>query len=104
MSFTCLRTQQRLAAAMVVALGLPAISACAGSSPASTPLPAGVSAVHSASKTSGSGYSFQTINAPADPTTEVLGINNLSKLCGYYGNPSIGFVARPPYAPTKFIK
>ena len=102
MSFTCLRTQQRLAAAMVVALGLPAISACAGSSPASTPLPAGVSAVHSASKTSGSGYTFQTINAPADPTTEVLGINNLNKLCGYYGDPNIGFVTRHSY--VNFIK
>ncbi len=106
MSFTWLRTQQRLAAAIVVALGLPAVSACAGSSPASTPLPAGVSVGHSTGvkPSNGSGYTFITVDDPADPTTEVLGINNLSKLCGYYGNPSIGFVARPPYAPTKFIK
>jgi hypothetical protein len=103
MSFTYLRT--RLAAAIVVALALPAISACAGSSPASSPLPAGVSAANSgAVKTGGSGYTFQTINAPADPTTEVLGLNNLNKLVGFYGDPNVGFVARPPYAPTKFRK
>ncbi len=105
MSFTCLRTKQRLGAALVVALGLPAVSACAGSSPASTPIPAGVSVAHpTAVNNGGSGYNFQTINAPADPTTEILGLNNLSKIVGYYGNPNVGFVARPPYEPTKFRK
>ncbi|MFZ0682218.1 MAG: hypothetical protein WAM84_04970 [Candidatus Cybelea sp.] len=99
MSFTCLPMQQRFAAAIVVALALPAISACAGSSLASAPLPSGASAAHARIiEASGSGYTFQTVNDPADPTTEVLGINNLNKLCGYYGDPNVGFVTRNSYA------
>ncbi|MGA8795509.1 MAG: hypothetical protein WB526_00400 [Candidatus Cybelea sp.] len=105
MSFTRLRLQQRFAAAIVVALALPAISACAGSSLASAPLPSGASAAHSrVVEAGGSGYNFQTIDEPDDPTTEILGLNNLNKIVGYYGDPNVGFVARPPYTPTKFRK
>jgi hypothetical protein len=104
MSFTCLRTRQRLGAAFAVVLSLSAFSGCA-SSPASSPIPAGVSVARSLGvKPNGSTYDFKTINAPADPTTEILGINNLDKLCGFYGDPHIGFVVRPPYTPTKFLK
>ena len=106
MSFTTLQTQ-RFCAAIIIAISLPAVSACAGSSSASNPIPAGVAATHSTGVSpngSGSGYDFKTINDPSDPTTEILGTNTLSKLCEFYGVPNIGFVVRPPYTPTKFIK
>ncbi|MGA2760490.1 MAG: hypothetical protein ABSF08_09255 [Candidatus Cybelea sp.] len=104
MSFTCLRAPVRLGAALVIALGLPAISACSGSSQMANALPPGASVRHSAGVEPTSAYSFKTINDPADPTTEILGINNLGKICGYYGNPYVGFYARPPYTANKFYK
>jgi hypothetical protein len=104
MSFTCLWAPRRLGAAIVVALGLPAISACSGSSQMANAIPAAVSVRHDAGAKPNSAFNFTTINDPADPTTEILGINNLGKICGYYGSPSVGFVARPPYSTNKFKK
>ena len=54
-------------------------------------------------------FTYQTINDPNDPTTEILGINNLGKIVGYYGdgtasNPEIGFDAVSPYAAKNFHK
>jgi hypothetical protein len=51
-----------------------------------------------------SAFTFTTIEAPGGPPTEILGINNLSKLCGFYGNPAIGFTVRPPYNAKQFYK
>src|ERR1700689_2160535 len=107
MSFLHLDAQKRLWAVIVVALALPALSACASSSPGAGPIPAGVSAAHNSGVKPNSvsaPYSFQTINDPSDPTTEILGINNLSKLCGFYDNPSVGFTVRPPYEAKQFFK
>jgi hypothetical protein len=45
-------------------------------------------------------YSFKTLDNPDDPSfNELLGINNLGKIAGYYGsglpsNPSVGYVVR----------
>jgi hypothetical protein len=97
---TCLRAQQRLGAAIIVALSLPAISACSGSSPTAGPIP-GVSTAHSLAT---SEYNFKTIDDPADPTTEILGINNLNKIVGFYGSPAVGFGARAPYGAKNFLK
>ncbi|MGC9993046.1 MAG: hypothetical protein ABSD52_11725 [Candidatus Cybelea sp.] len=49
-------------------------------------------------------YSFTTIDAPFGSPTEVLGINNISRLCGFGGDPEVGFTARPPYTTNKFYK
>ncbi len=51
-----------------------------------------------------SAFTFATIDAPGGPPTEILGINNLSKLCGFYGDPSVGFTVRPPYEARQFRK
>jgi hypothetical protein len=51
-----------------------------------------------------SAFTFATIDAPSGPPTEILGINNLSKLCGFYGDPSVGFTVRPPYEAKQFFK
>jgi hypothetical protein len=51
-----------------------------------------------------SAFTFATIDAPGGPPTEILGINNLSKLCGFYGDPSVGFTVRPPYNAKQFYK
>jgi hypothetical protein len=104
MSFTCLWAPRRLGVAIVVALGLPAISACGGSSQMANAIPAAVSAHHNAGVKPNSAFNFTTINDPLDPTTEILGINNLGKICGYYGSPTVGFIARPPYLATQFHK
>jgi len=107
MSFLHLRAQKRLGAALVVALGLPALSACGTSSPGAAPIPAGVSAAHGSGvkpNSTAAPYSFQTVNDPSDPTTEILGINNRSRLSGFYGDPSIGFTVRPPYEADQFHK
>jgi hypothetical protein len=49
-------------------------------------------------------YSFTTIDAPFGPPTEILGINNLNRLAGFYGSPEMGFTVRPPYTPQRFYK
>jgi hypothetical protein len=51
-----------------------------------------------------SAFSFATIDAPGGPPTEILGINNLSRLCGFYGDPSVGFTVRKPYEAQQFHK
>jgi hypothetical protein len=50
-----------------------------------------------------SAFTFTTIDAPSGPPTEILGINNLSKLCGFYGDPRVGFTVRPPYEAKQFF-
>ncbi|MGA2760265.1 MAG: hypothetical protein ABSF08_08115 [Candidatus Cybelea sp.] len=49
-------------------------------------------------------YGFTTIDAPFGTPTEILGINNLSRLCGFYGDPEVGFTVRPPYSAKRFVK
>src|ERR1700677_5114458 len=107
MSVLHLRAQKRLGAAIIVALALPALSACGTSSQGAAAIPTGVSAGHSSGVKPNSvsaPYTFQTINDPSDPTTEILGLNNLSKLGGFYGAPACGFTARPPYNARQFYK
>jgi hypothetical protein len=76
-----------------------ATAACNGPSPvASSPtsfLGGAASGVHPRD-----GYSFKTLDNPDDPTfNELLGINNLGKISGYYGSgsssdPSVGDIVR----------
>jgi hypothetical protein len=82
---------------------LPVMSGCASAT--APPSLARTSAVRFsgvAPKTSA--YSFTTIDDPFGPPTEILGINNLGRLCGFYGSPEMGFTVRPPYAAAKFKK
>jgi len=104
MSFLSLGAQKRLGAAIVVALGLPAISACGGSSPTGGPISSGASATHDTGTTPSSAFTFKTIDDAAEPTTEILGINNLNELCGFSDDPSTGFTGPVPSDATKFNK
>jgi hypothetical protein len=55
-------------------------------------------------------YAFLTLDDPSDPTfTEITGINQLGKLCGFYGkgtsgDPSHGFILNLPYGSPNFRK
>jgi probable HAF family extracellular repeat protein len=93
--------------AIIVLLGAPAVSACGGPSPTLSALPSQVSAAHPELRKDVRGltyqqFTYQTLDDPYDATTEILGVNNLGKICGYYGSPYTGFLARRPY--QKFRK
>ncbi len=105
MSFSYLRTRKRLfVAAIVVALATPAVTACSGLSSTTSAVPTLASVGHAMNVNSQNGYNYATIDDPADPTTELLGINNLGKICGYYGSPYVGFVVGPSYQAKNFKK
>jgi hypothetical protein len=91
-----------LGAAAVAAIGIPAISACASSSATATRTPFGVPMVRDAGTKPSPKFTFKTIDDPADPTTEVLGIDNSGNLCGFHDHPSLGFTVRPSYNAKKF--
>jgi len=85
------------------------LTACGGAQlPAASPLAhvAAAPAVDGAGKAIR--YRFATIDDRADPNfNEVLGLNNESKLVGYYGDggassPNRGFVAHKPYGALNF--
>lgn len=50
-------------------------------------------------------FTYQTINDPGSSTlTEILGVNNLGKICGFYNDPNVGMTARSPYQAQNFQK
>ncbi|MFY9631309.1 MAG: hypothetical protein WAJ94_06835 [Candidatus Cybelea sp.] len=107
MSFSFLEVRTRLGAAAVAATLLPAFSACSGGGPAVPVTPPAARLVRPDANARPAGwdqFSYQTINDPQDPTTEVLGVNNLGKIVGYYGsgNHTTGFDATPPYEAQNF--
>src|SRR5580692_7589573 len=56
---------------------------------------------------SDSGYRFQTLDDPADPSNNVLtGINDAGVISGYYGgtkkHPSHGYTVAPPYGASNY--
>jgi hypothetical protein len=86
------------AAAVVAVAGASAALALAG--------PAGASAMSPAA----SGYTFQTLNNHHDNTfNQLLGINNLGTISGYFGSgmtaahPNKGYVLRPPYKQRNYV-
>jgi probable HAF family extracellular repeat protein len=86
-------------AAVALSVLVPAMAACGGPS-ALTPsaASAGTGAASGVERTSA--YRFKTLDDPDNPTfNELLGINNLGKIAGYYGsgsrsNPSVGYIIR----------
>lgn len=108
MSLKFLKARNRFGAAAVAAILLPAFSACSGGSlPAAPVSPSAAELVGpnaGAHRAASEQFTYQTINDPQDPTTEVLGVNNLNKIVGYYGNGdhTIGFEATPPFAADNF--
>lgn len=103
--------QRRVLTGIVAALIATPLAACSGASPATSPLPAAVSLARSGGvhPTSGAEFTYQTINDPNDPTTEILGINNLGKIIGFYGDgtssdPANGIVVHAPYQSRNFFK
>jgi hypothetical protein len=108
MSFSYSRTIERLLAAIIVALSAPVLTACSGPAPGASAMPAQISHGQSTGDKSTSqkqlDFTYTTIDDPADPTTEILGINNLGKVCGFYGTPNVGIVVYPKYLAKNFRK
>ena len=90
------RALRRLGAAIMI-IGVPALSACSGPSPTLSALPSQASLPRPAAHRAYLEFTYRTLNDPEDATTEILGINNLAKICGFYGTPNTGFSARTPY-------
>lgn len=77
-----------------------AIAACSGPSPVAYSPTSFTGANVPSGIRPAAGYSFRTVDNPDDPSfNELLAINNLGKIGGYYGNgskknPSVGYVVR----------
>ncbi len=106
MSYSHQHSERRLCAAVLVALCVPAFAACSGPAAGTSPVPSAISLVRDLGvRHLNEAFNYQTIDDPQDPTTEVLGINNLGKIVGYYGDgPTDGFYALAPYGPNNFKK
>jgi hypothetical protein len=98
MSHSLLRSCKQALAVLGLGIVVPGIAACSGPSSATPALTSPSDASSSVRKTSA--YNFRKLNNPDDPTfNELLGINNLGKICGYYGSgsrsdPSVGYIIR----------
>jgi hypothetical protein len=108
-------TRKRLDACVLIAFFAPAFAACSGPSPVTSTMPAlrAMSEIREATpQVHHNGdlqFNYQTIDDPYDPATEILGINNLGKLVGVYGegtpsDPYIGMLVHPPYQARNFFK
>lgn len=102
MSHSLLPPSKQAIAAIALAIFIPAIAGCSGASPMTpqlTMLP-GAGAPFSGMGDAGAAYTFKTLDNSDDPTfNELLGINNLGKIGGYYGSgkksdPSVGYIIR----------
>ncbi|MBV8149841.1 MAG: hypothetical protein JO092_12165, partial [Candidatus Eremiobacteraeota bacterium] len=100
MPYAVLRARRRLFGAMLLApLGL-AIAGCSGL--ALAPAPIGPASTPDAGRIvrPAGGYTFKTLDNPDDPSfNQLTGINNVGKICGYYGSgassePSVGYIVR----------
>ncbi len=89
------------------ALGLaaPILSGCGGMAPGIGPK---VDASSWTRNLSPVAFTFRTLNSVKDPTfNQLLGINNLSKISGYYGSgakghPNKGYLILPPYGQKNY--
>ncbi|MBV8344906.1 MAG: hypothetical protein JO190_07955 [Candidatus Eremiobacteraeota bacterium] len=101
---------ERAFAAGIPAAVLAALTACAGPGsdvPSAAPLAHARSAAYERA-TGSSGFNFMTVDDPADPSfNEILGVNDGSKLVGFYGSgsasdPSEGYIVVSPFGSTNF--
>jgi hypothetical protein len=120
LAVTALFAAGALTGALVVALGPaqapdgPPGASQAASSPGSPPAtPADWSALagpaaRPAAASPGPGYSFRTLDDASDPAVNrLLGINDNGHIAGYFGSgaagdPSHGYLLRPPYGPAAY--
>jgi hypothetical protein len=98
------------------ALGLivPALFACSGPVSPGTPATSGAAASSVLSTTEtrllpgAMSFTFTTLDNKTDPTfNQLLGINVLNKICGYYGSgapghPNKGYTLSPPYGQNNY--
>ncbi len=93
MTHSLLRVRRQLLTAALLAIVTPAIVACSGTSSfaPSAQTPSG-SAVSDGVRHFGStSWNFSTLDDPNNPSySELLGINNEKKICGYYGAGTTG--------------
>jgi hypothetical protein len=101
MPYSALPSSKQALTAVALAIFIPAMAACSGPtqmSPTVAAIPG--SSADSSGIRDASAYTFKTLDNPDDPTfNELLGINNLGKICGYYGSgkrsdPSVGYIVR----------
>lgn len=99
MSYSLLRTRRQLLTAAVLAIVTPAIAACGGTSAfaPSAQAPSGLASSDGIRHFGSTSWTFATLDDPNSPSlSELLGINNEKKICGYAGkgtssNPATGF-------------
>jgi len=100
MSYSFLQAGKQALTAAALALFVPIVAGCSGSSPLAPSLSAPAGSAGTSAVSRAGAYSFKTLDNPDDPSfNELLGINNLGKICGYYGsgsksNPSVGYIVR----------
>jgi hypothetical protein len=101
-----LRTYRPLFVSAALALTAACLSACGG---AMAPTPASNAvAPFSATNPAPAVLKFRTLNSVKDPTfNQLLGINNLGKISGYYGSgatghPNKGYLILPPYGQKNY--
>jgi len=107
MSHSTLRTRPALTVAALALLSL-ATAGCNGPTSLAPPNGGASGAGSNAAAVKAATYNFKTIDNQDDPTfNELLGINNLGKLAGFYGDgekahPSVGYVIRN-YGQSKYL-
>lgn len=100
MSHSAFQSSKQAMVVIAMAIFIPAVAACSGPT---SPAPSVGALPGTGSPASGirdTAYSFKTLDNPDDPTfNELLGINNLGKIGGYYGSgkksdPNVGYIIR----------
>jgi probable HAF family extracellular repeat protein len=88
MSYALLQARKQLLKAAALAIFAPVVAACGGLSPfaPSTQAPPISETASRADPAQSSAWKFTTLDNPDDPDyNELLGINNLGKICGFHG-------------------